>query len=240
MAGEKSSKLKLNEPVNVGKLKVYYQFSSDSLLVDPVDKDITEALKKVVEYLKVKHNVNAEEKKIELLKKSVPIWMNTMKEKKKYEEHIMVNHGVFAIIVEMFKNIIGCSGNTLIGLITALSDHTGAEYGDEKYKYHVALKEKLEKEFAEMLGDDGVFLYPTHPTPALYHNEPLMRPFNFSYTGIINCLGLPATSVPLGLGREGLPIGIQVVSNLNNDRLCFAVAEELEKGFGGWIEPQKS
>jgi len=61
-----------------------------------------------------------------------------------------------------------------------------------------------------MLGNDGVFIYPTHPVPAPYHNEPLVKPFNFSYTGIFNVLGLPATHCPLGLSSQGLPIGVQV------------------------------
>jgi len=55
-----------------------------------------------------------------------------------------------------------------------------------------------------------VFLYPTHPTAAPMHYEPMCKPFNFSYTGIINVLGLPATACPLGLNKQGLPIGIQV------------------------------
>lgn len=65
-----------------------------------------------------------------------------------------------------------------------------------------------------------------------------MRAFNFSYTAIINLLGLPATSVPLGIGsEEGLPIGLQVIANHKQDRLCLAVASELERAFGGWVTP---
>lgn len=62
----------------------------------------------------------------------------------------------------------------------------------------------------DILGEDGVFLYPTHPTAAPMHYEPIIKPFNFSYTAIINVLGLPATTCPLGLNKHGLPIGIQV------------------------------
>lgn len=240
MAGDNRGKLNLDKPVTISKLKVFYQLSSGALVVDDVDPEITAALKKVVEYFKLQHNINAEEKKIALLRKSLPIWMNSMKEDIKYEERIMENEGVYAIVKEIFKNMVGCSGNTFAGLFTALSDHTGVEKGSDKYNHYIKLREQLENIFKEMLGDDGVFLYPTHPTPAPYHNEPLLKPFNFAYTGIINCLGMPATHIPLGLSREGLPIGIQVVANHNNDRLCLAVAEELEKAFGGWVEPHKS
>jgi len=69
-----------------------------------------------------------------------------------------------------------------------------------------------------MLGNDGVLIYPTHPVPAPYHNEPLVKPFNFSYTGIFNVLGLPATHCPLGLSSHGLPVGVQVI----NDQIIIA------------------
>ena len=45
------------------------------------------------------------------------------------------------------------------------------------------------------------------------------------------------TQVPLGLGKKGLPLGIQVVAAHNNDRLALAVAQLLEKQFGGWVNP---
>lgn len=49
---------------------------------------------------------------------------------------------------------------------------------------------------------------------------------------------MPACQIPLGLGSEGVPLGLQVVANYNNDRLCLAVACELEKAFGGWKAPE--
>ena len=97
--------------------------------------------------------------------------------------------------------------------------------------------EKLKEDFRQLLGDDGVFLYPTYPVPAPYHNQPLVYLLNFAYTGVFNVLGLPSTAVPMGLSKEGVPIGIQVVGNFYNDHLTIAVAEELEKTFGGWVPP---
>lgn len=47
----------------------------------------------------------------------------------------------------------------------------------------IQLKEKLQKEVDELLGTDGVFLYPPHPRVAPKHHHPLFRPFDFSYTG---------------------------------------------------------
>ena len=45
------------------------------------------------------------------------------------------------------------------------------------------------------IGDDGVLIYPSHPTPAPYHGLPLLRPFNPGYTAIFNVLGNPVTQV---------------------------------------------
>jgi len=45
--------------------------------------------------------------------------------------------------------------------------------------------------------------------------------------------------VPLGLSKSGLPVGLQVIASPLNDHLSIAVAEELEKGFGGWVSPSE-
>ncbi|XP_013148265.1 PREDICTED: fatty-acid amide hydrolase 2-B [Papilio polytes] len=240
IAGDNSKKLKLDNKVDVSKLKVYYQFSNDAPLTDLVDPEIVAAMKKVVEFLNVKHQMKPEEIKIQQLRKSIAIWLANMKNEKKFGYFIMKNDSVFSICKEILKNIIGCSGNTFIALVTSLFDYNGPEIGDDKYNHFLKKRDELEKVFKDTLGDDGVLLYPTHPTTAPYHNEPVFRPMNFAYTAIINCLGFPSTTVPLGLSNEGLPIGIQVIANHNNDRLCLAMAEELDAAFGGWREPQKA
>ena len=58
-----------------------------------------------------------------------------------------------------------------------------------------------------------MLLCPPHPTVAPFHCQPLAKPFNFLYSGIFSVLGLPVTSVPVGLSREGMPLGIQVRLN---------------------------
>lgn len=239
ISGTNASKLNLDAPVDIKKIKFFYQINNNALLSDPVDADIVLALNKVVEFLKKQHQINAEEKNIRILSKSMPIWLANMKTPKRFGEYLMDNESKSRLLLEIVKNPLGLSANTFIALVTALVDYSGVKLGTDKYYHFLKRRDEMEKIFTEMLGDDGVFLYPTHPTPAPYHNEPIFKPFNFSYTAVINCLGMPATTVPLGLSREGLPIGIQVIANYNQDRLTLAVAEELEKAFGGWVEPHK-
>ena len=103
----------------------------------------------------------------------------------------------------------------------------------------LAMLQALLDEITSLLGEGegGVLLYPSHPSPAPYHNQPLLTPFNFTYTAIFNALGLPVTQVPLGLSRQGLPVGVQVVGAPYQDHLTIAVAVELERGLGGWVSP---
>jgi len=63
------------------------------------------------------------------------------------------------------------------------------------------------------------------------------RPWVLHQTAIFNLLGLPATSVPMGLTDAGLPTGVQVVASPGRDHACIAVACELERVFGGWVPP---
>ena len=62
---------------------------------------------------------------------------------------------------------------------------------------------------------------------------------NISYTMIFNVLGVPVTNCPLGLSKDGLPIGVQVVGMPFNDHMTIALAQEFEKAFGGWVSPSK-
>lgn len=62
-----------------------------------------------------------------------------------------------------------------------------------------------------MLRDDGVLILPTHPIPAYYHGQFTMKTAGVAFTMIFNTLEMPATHVPLGLNKNGLPIGVQVI-----------------------------
>ena len=80
-------------------------------------------------------------------------------------------------------------------------------------------------------------MFPTHPQTAPKHNGTFLKLLNISYTQLFNTLFVAITQVPLGLSKDGLPIGLQVVAAPYNDHISIAVAEALEKEFGGWIMP---
>lgn len=127
---------------------------------------------------------------------------------------------------------------TFPALLTAMLDH----YGDDRAQAPERLEElaQLKKRISRMLGKDGVIIMPVHPRLAPKHHTTYSRPFDFAYTGIINALGMPGTTVPMGLTAEGLPMSVQVIADEDQDHLCLSVAEWLEQGFGGWQEPKRS
>ncbi|XP_041781401.1 fatty-acid amide hydrolase 2-A isoform X2 [Anopheles merus] len=241
IADENAPKLRLDEPVDLKQVKFFYQINDGGAhLVSPVDLDIRDAMEKVMAHFRA--TVKAEVKKVYLdkLRKSAPMWLANMKTPSKvgFDSQLVNLEGAINPWLELAKWPLRMSNHTLIGILTALTERGGVKYGSAEYHHYVQQKQELVSEFRDMLGENGVFIYPTHPTVAPYHNEPLIRALNFSYTAIINVLGLPATAVPLGLGREGLPVGLQVVAGVNQDRLCLAVACELERAFGGWVAPE--
>lgn len=90
---------------------------------------------------------------------------------------------------------------------------------------------------AETIGD-GVLLYPPFPRVAPKHRTTTAQPWLATNTAIFNLFGLPVTQVPLGLTADGLPIGIQVVAAPGNDHVSIAAALELERAYGGWVDPK--
>lgn len=240
ISGENAKKLNLDEPINLTTLKYFYQETDGgSYFVTPVDYDIRAAMDKVIRHLQMSVKAKPQRVKIAKLKRSSSIWLANMKDEKAigFDVQLANLKGRINPYVELLKWLVGSSKHTFIAIMTAVTERIGVQYGSPEHQKKVVEKAELIREFQDMLGTNGVFIYPAHPTVAPYHNEPITRAFNFSYTAIINTLGLPATAIPLGIGSEGLPIGLQVVANVNQDRLCLAVACELERAFGGWVPP---
>ena len=57
------------------------------------------------------------------------------------------------------------------------------------------------------------------------------------WPGIATLPGLPATSVPIGMSPDGLPIGIQIVGPSFEDRTPLKLAQLMEAEFGGFVPP---
>lgn len=84
----------------------------------------------------------------------------------------------------------------------------------------------------------AVLLMPTFPRAAEPHFQPMLHPFDFGFTGAFNAAGCPVTQVPMGLGSEKMPVGIQVVSAHGCDHVTLAVASMLSSSKtagAGWV-----
>ena len=138
---------------------------------------------------------------------------------------------------EMLKWAVGKSEHTFPAIALGLGESVEhlVPMGQSK---RLAQCVELRQEMTEMLGPNGIFLYPSYTRPAPLHNHPLRRPLDWIYTAIGNVLEMPITQVPLGLGSQGVPLGVQVGAIHGNDAVTIAVAIALENAFGGWIPPK--
>lgn len=133
---------------------------------------------------------------------------------------------------ELRRMCIGSSEYTVALLLSAFKQKP-VKNPDAVQKAIVQLKEELET----FLGDDGILLFPSSHSTAAFHYAAFFQVYKIFTFSLFNVLRLPVTQVPLGLDSKGLPLGIQIVGPSFNDRHCIAVAEELERAFGGWVPP---
>jgi aspartyl-tRNA(Asn)/glutamyl-tRNA(Gln) amidotransferase subunit A len=75
-------------------------------------------------------------------------------------------------------------------------------------------------------------MHPVAPTPAFKIGEKTSDPLAMYlvdiYSVIANLTGSPAMSVPCGMSRGGLPIGVQITGPALSEPLLFRVAYQLE------------
>lgn len=245
MAGPNAQRLSLSSEVDLRKLRFFsVPHDGGSVLISPVDRELLQIQRRVVEHLEADLGVKVQELRFPQLKYSFQIWSTFMnlpdkdgKPPTPFVDH-MADHGKKVWpLWEMVKSFLGLSSHTVAAIGLALMEMVESSEPDP---FILKQKEELQKELEEVLGTDGVLLYPSHPLIAPKHHHPIFTPFNFAYTGIFNILGLPVTQCPLGLSQGGLPLGVQVVSGKYLDRQTLATALYLEKAFGGWRDPGSS
>jgi fatty acid amide hydrolase 2 len=170
-----------------------------------------------------------------MLKHGFEIWSALMQAARPEPFGVSLGQGqAIATFRELAKMPFGRTVHTLPALVLAMLDRLPLPT-----KRYEIMGRELRDELIELIGENGVLLYPPYSRPAPKHNDPLRTPFHFAYCGIFNVLGFPVTQVPLGLNRQGIPLGTQVVGIPGNDAVTIAVAQALERQFGGWVPPPR-
>lgn len=92
---------------------------------------------------------------------------------------------------------------------------------------------------------------PITPTPAFPHNhnggletrhidiDGVEHPYfdQLVWAGVATMPGLPATAIPAGRSPDGLPVGVQLIGPMFEDRTPLRLAELLEQKIGGFQAP---
>ncbi|KAJ8733092.1 hypothetical protein PYW08_001390 [Mythimna loreyi] len=240
MAGP-DNKLNLDEPVDMKTVKVHYMFeATDSVALLKVDSCITDAIRNAVKYLEMECGCSVSAEKFKDLEDSVEISVSvffSMKDIPNLLQDPANPKRDKSLIVELIKYIFGGGSRSLQGLSFSLINRSHLFIPDSRRGYYNGKANQLRAHMQKVLGDNGVFIYPVFIGQAHHHNEVFFKASGVMYTMAFNILGMPATTVPMGL-YKGLPVGIQVIAAPKQDRLCLAVAKQLEAGFGGWKPPQ--
>ncbi|MGV9668613.1 amidase [Nocardia niigatensis] len=104
----------------------------------------------------------------------------------------------------------------------------------------------------QLFAEFDAVVCPITPTPAFPHDhtadmgqrridiDGAAYPFGdqLVWAGVATMPGLPATAIPTGLSPEGLPVGVQLIGPMFEDRTPLRLAELLEQKIGGFQQPK--
>ncbi|WP_369230629.1 amidase [Streptomyces sp. R21] len=104
----------------------------------------------------------------------------------------------------------------------------------------------------QLFAEFDAVVCPITPTPAFPHDhnpDPRERRIDIDgveypyfdqlvLAGVATMPGLPATAVPTGRSPEGLPVGVQLIGPMFEDRTPLRLAELLEEKLGGFQAPK--
>jgi aspartyl-tRNA(Asn)/glutamyl-tRNA(Gln) amidotransferase subunit A len=107
-----------------------------------------------------------------------------------------------------------------------------AGYYDAYYLKAQKVRTLLTRDFEEAFKKVDVVVTPSTPTPAFKLGEksddPLAMYLNDIYTVTADLVGIPGISVPCGVSKSGLPIGLQILARHFDESTLFKVAHVYE------------
>src|SRR5206468_12197166 len=105
-------------------------------------------------------------------------------------------------------------------------------YYDAYYLKGQKVRTLIRQDFERAFQNVDAIVTPTTPTPAFRFGEktddPLSMYLSDIFTVTINLAGLPGLSIPCGLTRNRLPIGLQIIGRRFDEETVFRLAAALE------------
>ena len=106
-------------------------------------------------------------------------------------------------------------------------------YYEDYYKKAKKIQQLLKKEFARAFDECDVIIMPTAFGEAFDINaktsDPLSMYIEDMFTISANIVGVPAMSIPCGKGKNGLPLGLQILAKEWDEKIIYQVARFFEK-----------
>ena len=111
-----------------------------------------------------------------------------------------------------------------------------AGYYDAYYLKALKVRRRIADDFEQAFGKVDALLTPTAPSAAFGLGEnaddPVAMYLNDIFTVTVNLAGLPGMSLPAGLDKSGLPLGLQLIGRALDEGTLFSLGGALEKAAG--------
>ena len=108
-----------------------------------------------------------------------------------------------------------------------------AGYYDAYYLKAQQLRRLIAQDFQDAFKDCDIIIGPTTPSTAFNLGEksadPVAMYLSDIYTIAVNLAGLPGMSIPVGLGDNGRPIGMQIIGNHFAESLMLNIAHQYQQ-----------
>ena len=108
-----------------------------------------------------------------------------------------------------------------------------AGYYDAYYKQAQKARRLIKEDFKKAFQEVDLIIAPTAPTTAFKIGEKIDDPLEMYlsdiYTTSSNLAGIPSISIPVGIDKTGLPIGMQILGNNFEELKVFKLADYITR-----------
>ena len=137
-------------------------------------------------------------------------------------------------LLEMYNNTRASGFGTEVKRRIMIGTYAlSAGYYDAYYLKAQKVRTLIKQDFDRAFEDVDVLVSPTAPTTAFKAGDKTTDPLSMYLLDLmtipVNLAGLPGISIPCGFDKAGLPIGLQLVSNVLREDILFHTAHAYER-----------